>query len=99
MLASCEDVTPAIAAQPEWGAIGEYAAAPVTDGIVGVGEFEGTERSLEDAAANARLAGELDGSNASLRGELLGRDVHDAQALFKAAAERTAPKKVPPGTC
>jgi hypothetical protein len=98
-LSTCEDIDPAEASLDEWGAIGEFAAVPVSNDIVGAGEFEGTERSLEGAFAYATSGGELEGGNSTLRGQLLGREVHEARALLEAAASKTTPKNVPAGTC
>ena len=93
---SCED-------EPEeggWGPIGEYAAAPVSDGIVGVGEFEGARRSLADALRAAQSPEEeLAVEGGTLRGSLFGKTVAAVAPALDAAAAVTTPEEIPVPSC
>jgi hypothetical protein len=95
-LASCED-------EPEmggWAPIGQFASTPVTDGIIGVGEFEGTERSLNEALEAAdRPEDAMAVEGGSLRGLLTGKSVHAVAPVLKLAASTTSPREIPVPGC
>lgn len=96
-LAQCED-EPAV---DEWGVIGQYGSVPVTDGVVGAGEFEGARRNAAEALKVAQERGEVEPSsvNASFRGSLYGKSVAAATPALDRAAEHTPPKKIPVPGC
>lgn len=95
-LATCEDA-------PEeggWAPLGQYAAVPVTDGIVGVGEFEGTERTLLEALEAATSPEELLAvEGGSLRGSLTGKTMDAVAPVLELAASTTSPKEIPVPGC
>jgi len=93
-LASCDEPPPADATEPKWGVLGTHAAAPVTNGIVGTGEFEGIVHTLQ--WLTSELTEEL---NATLRGELLGQPVETVEGLVQSAAAAVAPKQLPADPC
>lgn len=95
-LDSCED-------EPEaggWAPIGQFASAPVTDGVIGIGEFEGTERSLEEALEAAKLPEEaMAVQGGSLRSHLTGKSVDTVVPVLELAASTTSPKPIPLPGC
>lgn len=95
-LANCED-------EPEeggWAPIGEYASTPVTNGIVGVGEFEGTVRTLGEALEDAKSPAEaIAVEGGTLRSHLYGKTVQSVVPQLKVAAETVKPKEIPTPGC
>jgi hypothetical protein len=94
-LTTCADV-------PEpggWGPLGQYAAAPVTRDVIGVGELEGDRRSLADALDAANGPEELAVEGGTLRGRLYGRTVDAVAPALEEAAAVTAPEEIPGPSC
>lgn len=77
-----------------WGVIGEYGSVPVTDGVVGPGEFQGTLRTLDEARAAV-----ADAPQEALRDTLLGQPPAAVVPHLERAAQEHPPKAIPAPTC
>jgi len=84
--------------EPAWGPVGSGGAVPVSAGVLGVGEFEGTAQTLDqalEAAAQARS-----GPNSTFRDLLVGARVELLAPLLTEAAGRTTQEEIPaPAGC
>lgn len=76
-----------------WGPVGSGGAVPVTDGVVGVGEFEGADRDLDQALAASKEA--RSGPDVTFRDLVTGASVQVVPPLLDEAARRTPPTEVP----
>lgn len=81
------------AIEPVWGPVGSGGAVPVSAGVLGVGEFEGTTLNLDQALAAATEA--RSGPNSTFRDLLVGARVELLAPLLTEAALRTAQEKIP----
>jgi hypothetical protein len=80
-----------------WAPVGSGGAVPITEGVIGVGEFEGIDRDLDQALTAAKAA--RSGPNATFRDLLTGASVQLVAPLLDQAARSTPPTEVsgPPG--
>ncbi|WP_343991865.1 hypothetical protein [Nocardioides dubius] len=92
--ATCEDDLGPDPTGAKWGVIGEYGSVPVTDGVVGPGEFQGTLRTLDEARAAV-----ADAPQEALRDTLLGQPPTAVVPHLERAAKEHPPKPLPVPTC
>lgn len=92
--ATCDDNLGENPTAAAWGVIGTYGAAPVADGVIGPGEFEGAIRTLDEARAAADGTGQQ-----PLRDTLLGQPPAAVVPHLERAAKEHPPKPLPVPTC